>query len=93
MLTAFSTAVMIRLARTYSNLMVSLTAANDKLRRRSVRLLCEATAVDAAGGALAAAGGDTRGRWWACSPTYPRTAPGTSRGVDSNGGSCPRRPP
>ncbi|MFF4764374.1 BadF/BadG/BcrA/BcrD ATPase family protein [Streptomyces sp. NPDC001292] len=61
-LTTFSTAVMVRLGRTYSNLMVSLTAVNDKLRRRSVRLLCEAAAVDAdaAGRALAAAGGDTR---------------------------------
>ncbi|MFB7225741.1 N-acetylmuramic acid 6-phosphate etherase [Streptomyces sp. NPDC002596] len=61
-LTTFSTAVMVRLGRTYSNLMVSLTAVNDKLRRRSVRLLCEAAAVDAdaAGRALAAADGDTR---------------------------------
>lgn len=45
-LTTFSTAAMVRLGRTYSNLMVSLTAVNDKLRRRSVRLLCEAAAVD-----------------------------------------------
>ncbi|MCX4790514.1 N-acetylmuramic acid 6-phosphate etherase [Streptomyces sp. NBC_01221] len=61
-LTAFSTAVMVRLGRTYSNLMVSLTAVNDKLRRCSVRILCEAAGVDAdaAGLALAAAGGDTQ---------------------------------
>lgn len=42
-LTAFSTAVMIRLGHTYSNLMVNLRATNAKLRGRTVRILCEAT--------------------------------------------------
>lgn len=45
-LTAFSTAVMIRLGRTYSNLMVSVRAQNAKLRGRTVRILREATGLD-----------------------------------------------
>lgn len=45
-LTAFSSAVMIRLGRTYSNLMVSMRANNAKLRGRSVRILHEATGLD-----------------------------------------------
>lgn len=42
-LTAFSTAVMVRLGRTYSNLMVSMRASNAKLRGRTLRILREAT--------------------------------------------------
>jgi N-acetylmuramic acid 6-phosphate etherase len=42
-LTAFSTAVMVRLGRTYSNLMVSMRATNAKLRGRTLRILREAT--------------------------------------------------
>ncbi|MQA25526.1 MAG: N-acetylmuramic acid 6-phosphate etherase [Micromonosporaceae bacterium] len=42
-LNAFSTAVMIRLGRVYSNLMVSLVATNAKLRNRMVSILMEAT--------------------------------------------------
>lgn len=42
-LTAFSTAVMVRLGYTYSNLMVSMRATNAKLRGRTVRILTEAT--------------------------------------------------
>ncbi|TWP51427.1 N-acetylmuramic acid 6-phosphate etherase [Lentzea tibetensis] len=42
-LTAFSSAVMIKLGRTYSNLMVSMRATNAKLRGRTVRILGEAT--------------------------------------------------
>ncbi len=42
-LTSFSTAVMIRLGRTYSNLMVSMRATNAKLRGRTIRILHEAT--------------------------------------------------
>ncbi|WP_067184823.1 N-acetylmuramic acid 6-phosphate etherase [Microtetraspora niveoalba] len=42
-LNAFSTAVMIRLGRTYSNLMVDVTATNAKLRGRLVTILEEAT--------------------------------------------------
>ncbi|MEV0969878.1 N-acetylmuramic acid 6-phosphate etherase [Microtetraspora glauca] len=42
-LNAFSTAVMIRLGRTYSNLMIDVTATNAKLRGRLVTILEEAT--------------------------------------------------
>jgi N-acetylmuramic acid 6-phosphate etherase len=42
-LTSFSTAVMVRLGRTYSNLMISMRATNAKLRGRTVRILREAT--------------------------------------------------
>ncbi|WP_197288839.1 N-acetylmuramic acid 6-phosphate etherase [Nocardia sp. NRRL S-836] len=42
-LTSFSTAVMIKLGRTYSNLMVSMRATNAKLRGRTIRILHEAT--------------------------------------------------
>ena len=60
-LNSFSTAVMIRLGRTWSNLMVDVVATNAKLRGRVVRILQEAsgagedearTALDAAGGQL-----------------------------------------
>ena len=43
-LNSFSTALMIRGGRTYSNLMVGLVATNAKLRARSVDLLAEASA-------------------------------------------------
>lgn len=46
-LTAFSTAVMVKLGRTYSNLMVSMRATNAKLRGRTVRILREATGMSA----------------------------------------------
>ncbi|GGS17137.1 N-acetylmuramic acid 6-phosphate etherase [Actinokineospora fastidiosa] len=42
-LTSFSTAVMVRMGRTYENLMVSLRATNAKLRGRTLRILREAT--------------------------------------------------
>jgi N-acetylmuramic acid 6-phosphate etherase len=62
-LNAFSTAVMIRLGRTYSNLMVAMLASNAKLRGRVLTVLTEASGADEAEAraALAAAGGDTRG--------------------------------
>ncbi|WP_199443987.1 N-acetylmuramic acid 6-phosphate etherase [Umezawaea beigongshangensis] len=61
-LTSFSTAVMVRLGRTYSNLMVSVRATNAKLRGRTVRILREATGLDERDctDALAEAGGDLR---------------------------------
>ena len=40
-LNSLSTAVMIKLGRTYSNMMVSLAGTNDKLRRRQVLILME----------------------------------------------------
>jgi N-acetylmuramic acid 6-phosphate etherase len=45
-LTAFSTAVMVKLGGTYSNLMVSMRATNAKLRGRTLRILREATGLD-----------------------------------------------
>ncbi|MBB5956729.1 N-acetylmuramic acid 6-phosphate etherase [Saccharothrix tamanrassetensis] len=61
-LTSFSTAVMVRLGRTYSNLMVSMRATNAKLRGRTVRILREATglAEDECTTALADAGGELK---------------------------------
>jgi len=40
-LSAFSTALMVRAGHTYSNLMVGLSATNDKLRDRAVAILAE----------------------------------------------------
>jgi N-acetylmuramic acid 6-phosphate etherase len=61
-LNAMSTAAMVRLGRTYSNLMVSMSALNSKLRGRLVKILVEATGMDAetCATALADAAGDTR---------------------------------
>ncbi|MDN3355569.1 N-acetylmuramic acid 6-phosphate etherase [Actinomadura sp. DC4] len=61
-LNAMSTATMVRLGRTYSNLMVSMSALNSKLRGRLVKILVEATGLDAetCENALADAAGDTR---------------------------------
>ncbi|MFC1416220.1 N-acetylmuramic acid 6-phosphate etherase [Streptacidiphilus cavernicola] len=62
LLNSMSTAVMVRLGHTYSNLMVDVTAANGKLRGRLVTILVEATALDEAvcRDALAAAGGELK---------------------------------
>jgi N-acetylmuramic acid 6-phosphate etherase len=62
LLTSFSTAVMVRLGRTYSNLMVSMRATNAKLRGRTVRILCEATGLgeQECTDALAEADGDLK---------------------------------
>ncbi|WP_432511406.1 N-acetylmuramic acid 6-phosphate etherase [Kineococcus sp. SYSU DK001] len=59
-LNGFSTAVMVGLGRTWSNLMVSVSATNDKLHARAGRVLAEVTglAPDEASAALRAAGGD-----------------------------------
>ena len=61
-LNGFSTAVMIALGRTYSNLMVDLVATNAKLRGRVVRILREATGADeaAARAALSDADGELK---------------------------------
>jgi N-acetylmuramic acid 6-phosphate etherase len=60
LLNSFSTALMVRQGRTFSNLMVRLAPANAKLRTRQIRLLsqaCGATEAECAK-ALAAAGGE-----------------------------------
>ena len=61
-LNAISTATMVRLGLTYSNLMVGVNATNTKLRRRLVRMLMEATGMEqpVCERALADAAGDTR---------------------------------
>lgn len=61
-LNTFSTTLMVRLGRTYSNLMVNLSTVNAKLRGRGVTILVEATGRDPAmcADALERAGGDTR---------------------------------
>ncbi|MGC9668690.1 N-acetylmuramic acid 6-phosphate etherase [Planosporangium sp. 12N6] len=61
-LNSLSTAVMIRLGRTYSNLMTDMIASNRKLRARQVRMLAQATGTDhdSCADALAAAGGDPK---------------------------------
>lgn len=59
-LNAFSTATMIRLGKTYSNLMVGLVATNEKLRGRMLVILMEATGLPEAecADALEAAAGE-----------------------------------
>ncbi|MBK5247908.1 MAG: N-acetylmuramic acid 6-phosphate etherase [Actinomycetales bacterium] len=47
-LNTFSTATMVRLGRTYSNLMTAVLPTNQKLRARTVRMLVQATGIDAA---------------------------------------------
>jgi N-acetylmuramic acid 6-phosphate etherase len=61
-LNSLSTAIMIRLGRTYSNLMTDMVASNRKLRARQVRMLAQATGADhdACAAALAAAEGDAK---------------------------------
>jgi N-acetylmuramic acid 6-phosphate etherase len=61
-LNAFSTAVMVRLGRVYSNLMIDMVATNAKLRGRMISILEEATgyAEEACRRALADAEGDLK---------------------------------
>ncbi len=61
-LNSFSTALMIRLGKTYSNLMVEVRAVNSKLRNRTQRILSDASGAgeEACAAALAQAGGDLR---------------------------------
>jgi N-acetylmuramic acid 6-phosphate etherase len=61
-LNGFSTALMVRMGRTYSNLMVAVGARNAKLRGRVVRILVEATGLDqgVCEDAAEQAGGDCR---------------------------------
>lgn len=45
-LNLLSTAVMVRLGKTYGNLMVDVQASNAKLRERAIRIVCEAAGAD-----------------------------------------------
>jgi len=60
LINAFSTALMVRSGRTYSNLMVNLVATNEKLHARAVTVIGMATGLGAEESAatLARAGGD-----------------------------------
>ncbi|HZN20826.1 MAG TPA: N-acetylmuramic acid 6-phosphate etherase [Micromonosporaceae bacterium] len=61
-LNAFSTAVMVRLGRVYSNFMIGMVATNAKLRGRMISILVEATGQpeEVCRSFLADAGGDLR---------------------------------
>jgi N-acetylmuramic acid 6-phosphate etherase len=61
-LNTFSTAVMVRLGKTYSNLMIEVRPTNQKLRARTVRMLVQATGQepDACAQVLEQAGGEVR---------------------------------
>ncbi|MBB5838117.1 N-acetylmuramic acid 6-phosphate etherase [Kribbella italica] len=61
-LNAFSTTLMIKLGRTWSNLMVDMVATNNKLRGRMLRILAEATGAepDACAAALVEADGELK---------------------------------
>lgn len=61
-LNTFSTTLMVRLGRTYSNLMANVSAYNTKLRGRGVTVLVEATGMDPGrcAAALERASGDVR---------------------------------
>jgi N-acetylmuramic acid 6-phosphate etherase len=61
-LNSLSTAIMVRLGRTYSNFMTDMIASNEKLRARQVRMLAQATGADAdvCRAELARAGGDPK---------------------------------
>ncbi|WP_034592807.1 N-acetylmuramic acid 6-phosphate etherase [Hamadaea tsunoensis] len=79
-LNSLSTAVMVALGRTYSNLMVDVAATNAKLRGRAVSILVEATGHDEAAcvDALGAADGDLKtamvGLLAGCGPQQAREA-------------------
>ncbi|MBV9380012.1 MAG: N-acetylmuramic acid 6-phosphate etherase [Streptosporangiaceae bacterium] len=61
-LNSFSTALMVRLGKTYSNLMIEVSATNSKLRERLVRILVDASGAGEAAceAALARAGGNVK---------------------------------
>jgi N-acetylmuramic acid 6-phosphate etherase len=61
-LNMISTISMVRLGKTYGNLMVDVVATNDKLRARVHRIVAQATGADAGqvDEALAASGGDAK---------------------------------
>jgi N-acetylmuramic acid 6-phosphate etherase len=61
-LNALSTAAMVRLGRTYSNMMVAMAGTNAKLRQRQLMILCEASGAPAevCRAELTRCGGDLR---------------------------------
>jgi len=97
-LNSFSTALMIRLGKTYSNLMVGLVPTNSKLHGRVVRLLVDATGLPPpeCRHALAAAGGDARVALVTllagCTPDQARTALAATGGVVRDAAAAARPP-
>ena len=87
LLNAFSTALMVRVERTYSNLMVAVAATNDKLRGRVVRILVEATGLDpqVCADALERADGDARVALVALLADVPVTEAGDALGQAGGG--------
>ncbi|ACQ78634.1 glucokinase regulatory-like protein [Beutenbergia cavernae DSM 12333] len=73
-LNAISTTVMVRLGKTYGNLMVDVTASNAKLRARALRLVQRITGADQADAAAALAAADHR---------VPQASVMLARGVDA----------
>lgn len=88
LLNGFSTALMVRLGRTYSNLMVAVLATNRKLRERTLRILGEVTGDPAERNAelLEAAGGDLRVAVVAAVAGVP--AASAASALESEGGSA-----
>ena len=65
-LNMLTTASMIRIGKTYKNLMVDLIASNDKLLARAVRIVMQATecSEDVAERALESTGNDVKLAFW-----------------------------
>lgn len=89
LLNGFSTALMVRLGLTYSNLMVSVTATNQKLRERTLRILGEVTGGDPEVGMrlLADADGDLKVAVVSAVAGTPAAA--SKRALDEARGSVP----
>ena len=89
LLNGFSTALMVRTGRTYSNLMVEVTPVNDKLRARQLRLLTQATGAPGkqCAAALSEAQGDLR---VALVALLSGTDPDTARGALAEAGGVVR---
>ncbi|MDA8303204.1 MAG: N-acetylmuramic acid 6-phosphate etherase [Actinomycetota bacterium] len=85
-LNGFSTALMVRLGRCYSNMMVDVVPTNQKLRRRLVRILVQATGADeeAAREALSRAGDDVKVALVSMLGASP--APAARRALEEAGG-------
>jgi len=89
-LNMISTATMVRLGRTYGNLMVDMKPTNDKLRHRSAKIVAAAAQVDieAAMCALADAGGEIKTAIVSLTLNYP---PEQARERLARGGGVIRR--
>ena len=84
-------AVMIRLGRTYSNLMVSLSGTNAKLRQRKILILMKTSGATEAGGRAELAAVAVTSGWpcCACCPGWSRRRPPSAA---AGGSAAPRWP-